>query len=248
MHTDQQPLPIVLTLRDFPLALRMLLTAFLVTIGPAYLIALFYLFQVDVSPHQKMGMTPSEGIMMKYFGRQGSSRFESALRGTMADKIGPSDQQALTVWLRQGAKLEGFDSIRPIIEEKCMTCHSASSGLPIPSLTSFDEVKKLVEVDKGVPVPQLAKVSHVHLFGLSLVFFVTAGLFYLTTVPMKWRITVMVAPYLALWSDIASWWITKLVPSFSYVVLFAGGLMGMALAAQILLPMLEMWRPRTAID
>lgn len=248
MHIDQQMLPIIPRLKDLPLALRMLLTAFLLTIGPAYLVALFYLFQVDVSPHQKMGMTPSEGILMKYFGRQGNTRFEAALRGTMADKLSPSEQQALTGWVRQGATPGAFDGIRPIIEKNCMACHSTSSGLPIPPLTSFEEVKRLVEIDKGVPIPQLAKVSHVHLFGLSLIFLATGGLFYLTNVPMKWRITVIVVPYLALWSDIASWWVTKLIPAFSNVVLFAGGLMGLALAAQILLPMLEMWRPRTATD
>ena len=65
------------TLSTISMPLRVLFTCFLATIGIGYLTALFYLFLVDVDPHQKMGMGVAEGISMKYHGQQGNTRLET---------------------------------------------------------------------------------------------------------------------------------------------------------------------------
>ncbi|MBI4714587.1 MAG: hypothetical protein HY760_01335 [Nitrospirae bacterium] len=41
--------------------------------------------------------------------------------------------------------------------------------------------------------------------------------------------------------DIGSWWFTKWEPVFAYTVIIGGILMGFSLAAQILIPLWEMW-------
>lgn len=43
-------------LSNLPTALKALLTAFLLTLGLAYLFGLAYIFVVDIEPHQQMGM------------------------------------------------------------------------------------------------------------------------------------------------------------------------------------------------
>ncbi|OGA68278.1 MAG: hypothetical protein A3G81_02650 [Betaproteobacteria bacterium RIFCSPLOWO2_12_FULL_65_14] len=55
---------------------------------------------------------------------------------------------------------------------------------------------------------------------------------------------ILAMPFFAIWADIGSWWITKYEPVFAWVVVIGGALMGLALAAQILISLWEMWFPR----
>jgi hypothetical protein len=229
------------TLSTISTPLRVLFTCFLGTIGIGYLTALLYLFLVDVDPHLKMGMGVAEGISMKYHGQQGNTRLEAALRGSMADRLGSDDKEQIMNWLRGGATTADFEKVKPIFVKKCVACHSPGSGLPVPPFTTFDEVRKVAAVDTGPSFGQLARVSHVHLFGISIIFLLTGGIFALTQVSGTLRLAIIAMPYLAIWADIGSWWITKYLPIFAYVVLIGGGLMGLALAAQIIISLWEMW-------
>ena len=229
------------TLSTISTPLRVLFTCFLGTIGIGYLTALFYLFLVDVDPHRKMGMGVAEGISMKYHGQQGNTRLEASLRGSMADRLGPGDKQQIAQWVQGGATAGDFEKVKPIFEKNCIACHNPKSGLPVPPLTTFDEVRKVTEVDTGPSFGQLARVSHVHLFGISIIFLLTGGIFALSEISGTLRLAIIGMPYLAIWADIGSWWITKYQPLFAYVVLIGGGLMGLALAAQILISLWEMW-------
>ncbi|MFQ5519603.1 MAG: hypothetical protein ACE5E3_06350, partial [Mariprofundus sp.] len=58
--------------------------------------------------------------------------------------------------------------------------------------------------------------------------------------PIVKRITVII-PFLAILIDILSWYITKFIPGFSFVVVISGGLMGLSLAVQILVSLYQMW-------
>lgn len=220
---------------------RALFTCFLITIGIGYVAALFYLFLVDVDPHKKMGMGIAEGIANKYHGERSKTRIEAALRGPMSDKLGAADQQAIIHWVQEGTSAEGFEKVKPIFERICMNCHSPKTGLPVPPLTSLEEIRKVAQVDMGQSFLRLARVSHVHLFGMSIIFLLTGGIFALSETSGMLRLTIIVVPYVSIWADIGSWWITKYVPAFAYVVLIGGGFMGLALAAQILMSLREMW-------
>jgi len=223
---------------------RILFTCFLLTIGAGYLIALSYLFVVDIEPYQKIGMTVVEGLEAKYHGQRGKTRLEAALRGPMSDKVTSADSEKIIQWIHNGASPEGFALVQPIFEKSCAACHNEKSGLPIPPLTSFEYVKDVAQVDTGTSLEQLARVSHIHMFGISIIFLLTGGIFALSGISTKWRMLVIVLPYIAIWADIGAWWITKYEPIFAYVVLFGGGLMGLALAAQILISIWEMWFAR----
>jgi hypothetical protein len=66
---------------------------------------------------------------------------------------------------------------------------------------------------------------------------------YRTSRRLPLGISLVVVPYLTILMDIGSWWLTKyLDPAFfSYVVIAGGACMGLALAAQILIALWEMW-------
>src|SRR5215471_15029808 len=155
----------MISLRNLPVTLRVLFGSFLIVIGIGYLMALSYLFLVDIEPHHEEGQGPVEGISAKYHGST-DTRLEVALKGTMADKLTSEERDRVFQWVRDGATADDYSKIEPILTQKCAICHGAQSG--IPPLTSFEDVQKLTTPDTGLSLLQLARVSHIHLFGISI--------------------------------------------------------------------------------
>jgi hypothetical protein len=103
-------------------------------------------------------------------------------------------------------------------------------------------VNKVVRPDTGTSIVQLARVSHIHLFGVSIIFLLTGMIFGLSETPVWLRVSLVILPYVTIIMDIGSWWATKyLDPTFAYIVIAGGALMGLALASQILISLWEMW-------
>jgi len=237
-----------LTLRNLTLPLRVLFSCLLLMIGIGYLTALTYLFLVDVEPHTARGQGVIEGIAEKYHGAP--TRLETALRGPMLDKVGPEGRANILRWIRDGAKPETYETIKPIIDTACVSCHSANSGVkrrngePVPSFESYEKISDMVELNPGPSIATLARVSHVHLFGISFLFFLTGLVFSLSETPVWFRVLLLVTPYAAIVADIGAWWLTKWEAFFAWVVVGGGALMGLALAGQILISLWEMWLGR----
>lgn len=230
----------MISLRNLPLAQRVLFSSFLVLIGIGYLTALFYLVLVDVDPHRTMGMGLVSGIEMKYRGG-GGTRLEAALQGSMAENIESEERRELLHWVHDGATEAGYEKMKPIFEDNCVACHSAQSGRGIVPLTTFQEVRKLTQAGAAPSFNQLARVSHVHLFGISMIFLLTGAIFSLSATPSWLRVSLVGLPFLAIFADIGAWWVTRYEPVFAYVVVIGGAVMGAALAGQILISLWEMW-------
>jgi hypothetical protein len=219
-----------------------LFSSFLIMIGIGYLMALSYLFLVDVKPGRDVGERAVESISGKYHGSTSGTRLESALKGTMADRLTAEEHDQVFQWIHAGATRDGYAKIDPLFKQKCTTCHSAQSGMPIPPLTSFEDVQKVTTIDTGESLLQLARVSHIHFFGISIIFLLTGAIFSLSVTPVWLRVSTVVAPYLAIVMDIGSWWATKYFdPVFAYIVILGGALMGLALACQIFVSLWDMW-------
>ena len=238
------------SLRNLTIPLRVLFSCFLAMIGIGYLAAIVYLFLVDVAPHQAKGQGMIEGITEKYHGVP--TRLERAIRGPMADRISAQDKERIFNWLAAGAQPQGYEAIKPLLEANCITCHRANSGVlkrngqPVPSFESFNAMSRLVEIDTGPTIAQLAKVSHVHLFGISIIFFLTGFIIALGETAVWFRTLLIVTPYVAILADVGAWWLTKLEAVFAWVVVTGGALMGLALASQILVGLWEMWLARSS--
>src|SRR5215510_11724552 len=104
----------MISLRDLPVTLRALFSSFLIVMGIGYLMALSYLFLVDVEPHQEAGQGVVEGISEKYHGSTSGTRLEAALRGTMADKLTAEERNQVFQWIRAGATADGYAKIEPL--------------------------------------------------------------------------------------------------------------------------------------
>jgi hypothetical protein len=232
----------MISLRNLPITYRALFSSFLTLIGAGYLMALSYMFLVVVEPHKQMGESLVAGISDEYHGLpKGEPLLESALKGPMAGKASDADRSRILQWVHDGAKIEGYSQVEPIFATNCVSCHMANAT-SIPPLTSYEAVQKVAQADTGASIADLARVSHIHLFGISIIFLLTGAIFALSETPIWVRVFLVVVPYLTILIDIGSWWFTKyLDPAFAYVVIGGGACMGLALAGQILIALWEMW-------
>ena len=231
-----------ITLRSLPVTFRALFSSFLIMVGTGYLMALSLMFLLDIRPHQEAGLSLIEDISIAYHGNRDATRLEAALMGPMAVMLPTGERAQILAWVHEGAKVPAFAQVEPIFKSRCLACHSPEVNANLPPLTSVENIQKLVQPDNGPGIVQLARVSHIHLFGISIIFLLTGAIFALSETPVWLRVSLVVLPYLSIILDIGSWWATKYFdPLFAWIVIGGGGLMGVALAAQILIPLWQMW-------
>ena len=175
------------SLSGLPVAFRALFSSFLVIVGIGYLTALSLLYFVDIEPHKKLGQGLVQGISQNYHGAPRGTRLRAALMGPMAKKLSAEERSRIFQWMDKGALEDDFASVEPIFSAICSDCHSPEKGLPIPPLTNYAEVARVVRKDPGPSISQLARVSHIHLFGISIIFLLTGAIFSLSDTPIWLR-------------------------------------------------------------
>ena len=226
---------------DLPITLKILFTAYLLTMAMGYFMAFLYLFLINIEPHQKMGMDILEGIVHKYYGERGETRLESALKGSMGVYVTDSEKEKLFDWVQEGASEEKYLEVKSIFDANCIECHASDSGMDLVPLTTYEEIKRVVKIDFGESIKTLARISHVHFFGISFIFIWTSLIFSFCNLRTYIKVVIVLTPFIAIWLDIGSWWFTKYQPVFAYTVIIGGGLMGISFTVQILYSLYEMW-------
>ena len=183
---------------------KLLYTSFLLLAGLAYLMALAYLYTSFDNIDGKPGLSV-EDIAENYYGNRSGTRLESAIRGPMSGYIQTEQRNHIVKWLKSGAPKQAFArTVQPILNERCVKCHSAKSGLDIPDFTSYEGVKQVANVDTGVSLHSLMKVSHIHLFGIGLVALGIGLVFRFALLPSWFQHTLTLLPFVAIFTDIAA--------------------------------------------
>lgn len=226
---------------DCTLNEKLLYTSFLLLAGSAYLMAIAYLYTSFSGIDGEPGLSV-EDVAENYYGNRSGTRLESALRGPMASYIDIEERNLVVEWLKSGAQESTYDStIRPVFARQCFGCHSAASGLPVPDFTHYAGVKSVANVDTGVSLHSLMKVSHIHLFGIGLVALGIGLVFRFALLPAWLQHTLTLLPFIAIFTDILAWFITKWDPHYAYIVVTAGAVLGLAWAAQISISLYQIW-------
>jgi len=100
----------------------------------------------------------------------------------------------------------------------------------------------LTAVDTGVSVYTLIRVSHIHLFGITFIFFIMGFVFSHALIKPIWLKCVVIGiPFLAIILDIMSWYLTKLHPGFAWVVYLGGIGMALSFAFMWITSIYQMW-------
>ncbi len=174
-------------------------------------------------------------VRWHFSGNPFQNRFETMVEGEMLEYLTiEEDANLLRQWSIQ-PNLPDFsepnhkqfyqDNIHPIIELDCLECHEPGGKAEESPLRSYDEVLPYLERDRGIPIPSLLKLSHIHLFGMSLLLLVTGALAFSFLSPRKAGILSSLTG-LGLLLDVGGWWSTKFFPETAFLVLVGGSLFG----------------------
>jgi hypothetical protein len=140
----------------------------------------------------------------------------------VSSMLQPDETNAIIAWVRSKS-CEYESEIKPMLDQRCMGCHDGSVNPHLPNLNGYDNVRKVTEQDTGANVFTLVRVSHIHLFGVTFIFFILGTIFSHAYVRPVWFVQVITA-LRRLFVDIASWYFTKLYHPFAIVVMLAGAI------------------------
>lgn len=228
---------------DISTSEKILNTVFLLTIGLGYIMALINMYYTHQGRDGKPGLS-IEDIVIMYHGSNTQTRLGSAINGIMEPNLKyKSDKEVILKWIHDGAeKAEYENNVAPILNRDCTHCHNPSINPSLPDLTDFAGVSKVAHAG-GASLPVLVRVSHIHLFGIAFILYFIGRIFLLCDINVYVKRVAVVIPFAAMLLDVLSWFITKSISGFAYVVVLSGALMGLSMAVQILLSIYQMWAP-----
>lgn len=223
------------------MSMRVLFTGTLLAIGMGYFFALIYVYTSDAGKDGKPGLSV-EDIVISYGGSTQGTQLEAALQGAMSGMLSESDNDQIVDWVKDGAGKAGYESgIEAIIQLNCLDCHDGSNP-HLSNLDGFENLQTVVVQDTGKPLHTLVRVSHIHLFGVTFIFFIVGFIYSHAWVRPVWlKSTIMLLPFLSILADVMSWYFTKMYSGFAWVVLIAGGLMGLSFTVMWLTSMYQIW-------
>lgn len=227
--------------RNISISERILNTCFLLAIGIGYIIALANMYYTHEGHDGKAGLSIDD-VMINYYGSHDQTRLGSAIKGVMEANLKyKSDKDVILKWIQNGAaEPEYNDHIAPILNRDCITCHSPAINPSLPDLTHYSGVAEVAH-GGGATLPFLIRVSHIHLFGIAFILFFIGKIFLLCDMNVIVKRIAVTIPFAAMLLDVMSWFITKSIPAFAYVVVTSGALMGISMGMQILISIHQMW-------
>lgn len=238
---------------EMPYSQRVLFTGVLFVLGMGYLFALIYLYSTYAGRAGGNPMMLSyDDVVAAYSGSGKGTRLETALRGPMRDMLPRDEGNAIIAWVQAGAKAPLYDAeVKPIIEKRCLICHDGSNP-HLPTLSGFENLQKVTGADTGTPIATLVRVSHIHLFGLTFIFFIMGMMFSHAYVrPVWFKCAAVAMPFVAIVSDVSSWYFTKVYHPFAWVVIGGGATMGACFAFMWVVTMYQLWfskPPRAVLE
>lgn len=226
---------------DISTSEKILNTVFLLTIGLAYLMALINLYYTHQGRDGKPGLS-IEDIVIYYHGSNNQTRLGSAINGIMEPNLTfKSDKEIILRWIQSGAEEQGYqEKIAPILNRDCVHCHTPSINPSLPDLSNYAGVAEVAHAG-GASLPVLVRVSHIHLFGIAFILYFIGKIFILCDMNIYVKRVAVIIPFVAMLLDVLSWFITKSLSGFAYVVVISGALMGFSMAIQIFLSIYQMW-------
>ncbi len=226
--------------QELPISMRVLFTGALLVLGMGYMFAMLYVFAAHSGADGKPGLSVDD-IKITYSGGSGITKLESALQGPMSSMLPQRDLASyLTGSVRRRQK-NHTSSIEAIVADNCLACHDGSNP-HLSNLDGFENIQSVVDVDTGADLFTLVRVSHIHLFGLTFIFFILGFIFSHSYFRPVWLKSLIIAmPFFGVMADVLGWYLTKVFTPFAWVVLIAGAINGLSFAIMWIISMYQMW-------
>lgn len=229
------------TLANAALPLKTLFSGYLLVVGLGLLFAGGQIMLTHGMADGKLGLSVDDIVYSYYGKRDEGSKLVAKLNGSMKNNAPAEVRLAIIKWAETGASQEEWDNrISMDIDQYCQPCHANISSLP--DLSNKETMKKLLAVDEGLSIGAMTRVSHIHLFGISFIFFFVGWIFtYATGISPLHKAILISVPFAFLILDVLAWWLTKWNPNFAWLVIIGGfGYTGAA-SIMILTSLHQMW-------
>ncbi len=226
--------------RELPVSLRVVYTGTLLVLSVGYLFSMIYIFASHAGRDGDAKMSVDD-LVIAYSGSKADTRLEAALTGPMAGMLPEGERAEIVAWVRSGAEESTYETVSGIFAQRCVACHGPANPHQ-PDLTSYEKVLEMIDLDTGMDLFTMVRVSHVHLLGITFMFFIIGVIFSHAYMRPVWlKSTIIGLPFLAIFCDIISWYLTKMFAGFAYVVIASGGLMGLCFGSMVVISLLQMW-------
>ncbi len=224
-----------------PPSMKVVYSLTLIVLGIGYAFAMIHIFASHAGRDGDPMLSVND-LIIAYSGSKSDTRLEAALKGPMESMLPTGERSRIIAWVRRGAEQGDYErGIAPLVERRCHMCHDGTNP-HVPDLRGYDRVMELVEIDTGMDIFTLVRVSHIHLFGITFIFYIVSMIFCHAQIRPAWLKCLIIAiPFLAIMADIGSWYLTKVWSGFAWVVMLSGALMGVAFAVEWLVSMYQMW-------
>ncbi len=229
-----------LNLPSLNLTVKSLFTGYLLTIGLGAILASAQILVTHGMADGELGLSLDD-IVYSYHGDPANSKIETKLNGSMQDKASSADKLKIIKWVRARASEDQWEGeIKNIFYSNCISCHSTIPG--IPDFTQYESVRRVAQIDEGASTTSLTRVSHIHIFAISFIFFFNGLIFSLVVGFKQWlKIMIICLPFFFLTIDVFSWWLTKLEPRFAWMTIIAGIGYNLCSVTTWLTSMYQMW-------
>ncbi len=198
-----------------------------------------------------------DDVRAAYHGLDKPSSLLTSLEQGHPTTLKKDERDLLIKWLNSGRIAEdyenidlGADSPSGIIAASCLSCHSATSTdtkAAAIRLDSMDNIKKVAFSKKVNPNPVniIAVSTHTHALALGTLSLAVFALIWLTRLPRTLVSVLFAINGLALFGDIAAWWLARNTESFVYLIAGAGGIYNATTTLMIVLVLTDLWWPRS---
>lgn len=233
-----------LNLTNLPLPVRVLFSGYLLAIGLGLLTAGMQIMLTHGMADGKFGLSVDD-IVYSYYGNRSGSKLETMLDGPMKPMAPPEVRLDIVKWVHAGASQAAWEPhFKGVFEQYCVKCHGTLPN--IPDFNRFEAVAQAAKVDEGASIQSLTRLSHIHLFGISFIFFFVGLIFsFAVGVPRWLKVTVIFVPFAFLLVDVLSWWLTKWSPHFAWFTIIGGFGYTVASSYMWIVSMYQMWlKPR----
>ncbi|EAS44060.1 hypothetical protein C9J48_12170 [Photobacterium profundum] len=221
---------------------KLALSGFLITMLFGCLSAATLIGLVYSSNETGFNLPSIEKMSAKYNEAQLVGSMKTSMYEYVADD---GDILIVEDWIKKGAMDdEQFQQeVMTIIKQDCQSCHSRTStkSKAINSIpfSHYDDVSRFTQA--GYSWQSMAKTAHIHLFGISLLLIATGLTFSCSNYNPYMKISLISISWIALWLDIASWWLAKYSTVFVYITVGAGTIEVASIVTMSALALFNIW-------
>jgi hypothetical protein len=174
-------------------------------------------------------------VKLQIAGKREKTILEAKLVGGSMEQYlqDPAQREQVLGWIHAGAPETGFAAVQPVFAQRCVACHNSGGAAKFRPFEDFKGVAAVTKTDKGETPASWARVAHIHLQSLAMVYLLLGLAFSFCSLPERFKAWITPLAFLALIGDFGLRVLIPTFPNLTYVMMAAGALAGFCTVTMI---------------